>query len=57
MLISERNMFEQEYWIVKSNGGIVLIYDYTTLVRDENGAITHFYGWESLLNSLFFYTV
>jgi PAS domain S-box-containing protein len=43
--LSERNMFEQEYRIVKSNGGIVWIYDYTTIVRDENGAITHFYGY------------
>ncbi|SDJ17548.1 PAS domain-containing sensor histidine kinase [Alteribacillus bidgolensis] len=43
--LSERNMFEQEYRIVKSNGEIVWIYDYTTIVRDENRAITHFYGY------------
>ncbi|WP_332697841.1 ATP-binding protein [Halalkalibacter lacteus] len=43
--LSECNMFEQEYGIVKSNGEIIWVYDYTTIVRDENEAITHFYGY------------
>jgi len=43
--LNERNMFEQEYRIVKSNGEIIWIYDYTTIIRDENGSITHFYGY------------
>jgi PAS domain S-box-containing protein len=41
--LSERNMFEQEYRIIKSNGEIIWVYDYTTIVRDEDGSITHFY--------------
>jgi len=43
--LNECNMFEQEYQIVKNNGEIVWIHDYTTIVRDENGSITHFYGY------------
>jgi PAS domain S-box-containing protein len=43
--LSECNTFEQEYRMVKSNGEIVWVHDYTTIVRDENGSIIHFYGY------------
>lgn len=43
--LGERNMFEQEYRMVKRNGEVVWVHDYTTIVRDENGSIIHFYGY------------
>jgi PAS domain S-box-containing protein len=41
----ERNGFEQEYRIKKSNGEVIWIYDYTSILRDEIGNITHYYGY------------
>jgi PAS domain S-box-containing protein len=37
--------FEQEYRIVRSDGEFRWIYDYTTIIRDDNGKITHYYGY------------
>lgn len=42
---SSCHVFEQEYRLVKPNGDVLWVYDYTTVVRDETGAITHFYGY------------
>ncbi len=40
-----KNDFEQEYRIVKKNGEVIWIYDYTSILRGESGNITHFYGY------------
>lgn len=37
--------FEQEYRICHRNGSVHWIYDFTTVVRDEGGTITHYYGY------------
>ena len=37
--------FEQEYRIQQKGGDWRWIYDFTTVVRDRNGAITHYYGY------------
>lgn len=37
--------FEQEYRLIHANGETRWIYDFTTVLRDEQGAITHYYGY------------
>jgi signal transduction histidine kinase len=37
--------FEQEYRIKKKNGEVIWIYDFTSIIKDENGSITHYYGY------------
>jgi len=37
--------FEQEYRVLHGEGSWCWIYDFTVVVRDTNGAITHFYGY------------
>jgi len=37
--------FEQEYRIVHRDGGVHWIYDFTTIIRDDAGTITHYYGY------------
>jgi len=37
--------FEQEYRIARADGKYRWIYDYTTVVRDADGTITHYYGY------------
>jgi len=41
----ESTSFEQEYRIIRKDGGITWMYDFTTIVRDENGCITRFEGY------------
>ena len=40
-----RNSFEQWYRLIKKDKTIINIYDKTTIIRDENGVITHYYGY------------
>lgn len=37
--------FEQEYRIVHRDGTIHWIYDFTAVIRDTSGSITHYYGY------------
>lgn len=37
--------FEQDYRIVPARGGVRWLYDYTEIVRDESGAVTHYLGY------------
>ncbi|NTU52845.1 MAG: PAS domain-containing protein [Chlorobiaceae bacterium] len=37
---SQRSSFEQEYRIIRKDGKIAWIYEFTTIIRDENGLIT-----------------
>ncbi len=37
--------FEQEYRIVRADGAIRWLYDFTTVTRDEGGVVTHFEGY------------
>ncbi|HEY1011297.1 MAG TPA: PAS domain-containing protein [Herpetosiphonaceae bacterium] len=37
--------FEQEYRIVRRDGAVIWIYDFTAVIRDGAGAITHYYGY------------
>ncbi len=37
--------FEQHYRVVKADGEVIPIYDFTVVVRGESGAITHFDGY------------
>ena len=41
----EATSFEQEYRIIRKDGGITWIYDFTTIIRDEEGRITSFEGY------------
>ncbi|RXK85156.1 PAS domain S-box protein [Chlorobaculum sp. 24CR] len=42
---SERTSFEQEYRIIRKDGQIAWIYDFTTIIRNDDGAITSFEGY------------
>lgn len=42
---SERTSFEQEYRIIRKDGKIAWIYDFTTIIRDDQGQITSFEGY------------
>jgi PAS domain S-box-containing protein len=37
--------FEQEYRMVKANGDVIWIYDFTTIIRNERGEVTHYDGY------------
>lgn len=41
----ERMSFEQEYRIIRNDGKIIWLYDFTTIIRDEEGNITSFEGY------------
>jgi len=41
----ERTSFEQEYRVVRNDGKIIWIYDFTTIIRDEEGNIISFEGY------------
>jgi rsbT co-antagonist protein RsbR len=40
-----RTSFEQDYRIVNAAGEVRWVYDYTTIVRDDQGAVTHYLGY------------
>ncbi len=40
-----RETFEQEYRLIHANGDTRWIYDFTVVVRDTQGTITHYYGY------------
>ena len=40
-----RTSFEQEYRIIRKDGQIAWIYDFTTIIRDDQGQITSFEGY------------
>jgi PAS domain S-box-containing protein len=42
---SERASFEQEYRIIRKDGQIAWIYDFTTILRNADGQITSFEGY------------
>lgn len=37
--------FQQEYRIVQRSGAVIWLYDFTTIIRDATGTITHYYGY------------
>jgi PAS domain S-box-containing protein len=42
---SDADHFEQEYRIVTKDGSRRTIYDYTNIIRDADGATTHYHGY------------
>ncbi|WP_428268105.1 PAS domain-containing protein [Haliangium sp.] len=40
-----RAWFEQDYRIVKPDGAVRWTYDYTRIIRDDQGEVTHYYGY------------
>ncbi|MCF8215514.1 MAG: PAS domain S-box protein [Chlorobium sp.] len=41
----ERSSFDQEYRICKKDGSVICVYDYTIMIRNEKGDVTHFEGY------------
>jgi PAS domain S-box-containing protein len=42
---SDVDCFEQEYRIIKNDNDIIWVYDFTRIVRDNKGEVTHFDGY------------
>ncbi|MDY0019589.1 MAG: PAS domain S-box protein, partial [Anaerolineae bacterium] len=40
-----RTSFEQEYRMVKANGDVIWIYDFTSIIRNDRGEVTHYDGY------------
>ncbi|WP_235585142.1 PAS domain S-box protein [Chlorobium limicola] len=41
----QRSSFEQEYRIIRKDGKVIWVYDFTVITRDEKGCITHYEGY------------
>jgi two-component system sensor histidine kinase/response regulator len=37
--------FEQDYRLIRADGAVRWIYDFTRIVRDDRGNVTHYYGY------------